>query len=226
MLTTHQGREIEIIAPKNPYDRCAFTVNGQGPRKGERFMGDFGATAADVLATLKLRIDELDAKGPQGIKGMPGSTWIFRPGSWEVCPAPGLNSHIKPTGAPCNEDRCRRDAAEAARKKALAAEGHPSAPSLTRQLTRAGFENAAERGRDTSGFRVVRGDLGEVRRNPRRGVRVVWHAQGYLMPMDDHPGRLPEIADFLTEKDQYAVHYDGGCRIEVLSKTHGQRAEQ
>jgi len=224
--TTHQGRTIEIITPTNPYGQCAFTVNGQGPREGERFVADFGKSAADVLAELKDRIDELDAKGPEGIKGTPGWTWMLRPGSWERCPAPGLNAHIKPTGAPCNEDVCRREAAKAARKKAFAAEGHPSVASLTQQLTRAGFEKAADRGRDTEGFRVMRGDLTEGRKNPRRGVRVIWYARGYLMPMDNQPGRLQEIADFLTERGKFAVHYDGGCRIEVLSKTHGQRAAQ
>ncbi|AEM88864.1 hypothetical protein [Streptomyces violaceusniger] len=221
MRTTHQGREIEIIAPKNAYAACAFTINGQGPREGERFTGPLGASAADVLADLTRQIDELDAKGPEGITGTPGWTFMLRPGSWEVCTAPGLNRHIKPTHAPCNETACRREAAKEAQKKAFAAEGHPAAGPLSQQLQRAGFEKADSRGRDTEGFRVLRGDLGEGRKNPRRGVRVVWYAKGCLMPLDGKPGRLQEIADFLTGKDRYAVHYSGGCRIEVLSKTHG-----
>ncbi|MFD8339998.1 hypothetical protein ACFV42_46535 [Streptomyces solisilvae] len=226
MLTAYQGRDIEIIPPRHSYGRCAFTVNGQGPREGERFMAEHGIPAAELLANLKREIDTLDAQGPEGIKGTPGWTWLLRPGSWEVCPAPGLNSHIKPVGAPCNEDTCRRKAAKEARRKAFAAEGHPSAGALVQQLTRAGFEKAADRGRDTSGFRVVRGDLGEARRNPRRGVRVLWHTAGFLGPVDARPGRCREIADFLTAKDKYAVHYSGGARIEVLSKTHGQRTPQ
>jgi hypothetical protein len=224
MIKTYNGRTIEIIEPKNRHGACAYTVNGIGRSSGERFTGGLGESAADLLAGLTRHFDQIDAQGPAGIKGHPDWVWALVPGSFERCPAPGLNAHIKPVGHPCNEDTCKKAAAKEARRKALAAEQHPAVAALTAQLRRAGFPLAPKNSKKESGFRVVRGDLGEVRKSVRRGVTVLWYEKGHVMPLPQHPGRCQEIADFLAQKDKFAVHYDGGARIRVLSKTHGERA--
>ena len=220
MLTTYAGRKIEIIAPKNPYGACTYSVNGQGPREGERFTAHLGASVAAVLAGLQREIDVLDARGVEGITGSAGWTWLLRPGTWEVCPAPGLDTHIKPTSAPCNEAQCKRDASRKVAAAQRRAEKHPAQGAMVTRLVKAGFDRAGD-GRESDGFRVHPGHLGEVAKDHRKGVTIAWYACGYLMPLGAHPGRCQEIADYLTEDGTYRVCYEGGARIRVVSKTHG-----
>jgi len=215
MRRTYKGRDIEIIKPTNPYGACAFTLNGDGPREGERFMGAMGQSAEDVLSMIKRNIDETDARG---VKGMTTWTVWLRPGSWEVCPnnkGAAYTEHVKPIGAPCLEDECKRKAAKKAAQKARAQQGHPAVAALTRLLKNGGFVHHADGRGLSAGFRVMKNEGG-----PESGVRVCWYAEGRRMPMQAEPGQAPQIAVFLRLKDRYQVREDGP-HVYVVSKTHG-----
>lgn len=213
MQTEYKGRTIEIIKPANQYAACAFTVNGQGQRSGERFTGNLGQSAADVLAMVRDAIDQRDGRGITG-PNEPHNTLWMRPGSYEVCPAK-FSDHVKPVGAPCLDERCIRDAAKKAKAKTRRSQGHPSVAALTVQLKK----NHPHYGGNgpKAGFRVTK-----TEGPAKTGVHVSWYRQGGNMPIDSHPGEMPEIAAEIEADGRFTVLYRGGCTAYVVSKTHGE----
>lgn len=213
--TQYKGRTIEVIPPSNTYGAPVFTVNDASPRPGERMTGALGQSAADCLAMIRKLIDERDEQGPAGIGGCVEYAFWHAPGTWEECPdgsGSAYGRHIRPVGAPCNDQACKARAARDAARKARAARGNPTVPALSAQLARQGFERTDDR-RLTAGFRVLKNEGG-----PATGVRVVWYGDGARMPMDREPGRLAEVADFLRAKGKYAIGYEGGATVEVTAK--------
>ncbi|MGW5817250.1 hypothetical protein [Streptomyces noursei] len=214
--TTYRHCAIEIIEPTNPYAPCAFTINGHGESRDQRYTDHMQRSAAELLEFLKMNID-LRADGE--IMGLTNMAHWYAPGTWEVCPASAgaaYNEHIKPVDGPCNESPCKKAAAKKARSERRRAEGHPSVAAISARLAK----KFPRRGRrPNAGFAVMANDSCDY----RKGVRVVWYREGGNMPLSTHPGQLPQIFEELRGVDRWSVDYDGGAVVNVISRTAGIR---